>query len=220
VVATAGRRFRMVRTARRRAADPYCHPGLGATVPSVESPGSLLPARLAAGDDRALAEAFDLLGSAVHATALSVLGDATTAQDVVQDVFVELWCHPERYDPAAASLRTYLTLCARHRAQDIVRSNLRRAGREQRHERLVPAQRQPSPTDQVAEAETAAAVRNAVRLLPPDQREVVELAYFGGLSYRDVARVVGIPEGTAKSRVRLALARLEHLLDRNLLEPS
>jgi len=200
--------------------DHCSHPGRGATVRAVESSGSLLRARLAAGDDRALAEAFDLLGSAVHATASSVLGDATSAQDVVQDVFVDLWCHPERYDPALGSLRTYLTLCARHRAQDVVRTNQRRTGREQRHERLVPAQRQPSPADQVAAAETAAAVRDALRLLPPDQREVLELAYFGGLSYRDVARAIGIPEGTAKSRVRLALARLEGLLDRELLEPS
>jgi len=59
-----------------------------------------------------------------------------------------------------------------------------------------------------------------VRRLPPEQRQVVELAYFGGLSYRDVARQMGIPEGTAKSRVRLALAKLETVLDRQLLEPS
>jgi RNA polymerase sigma-70 factor (ECF subfamily) len=102
----------------------------------------------------------------------------------------------------------------------VIRSELRRAGREERHQRLVPRPREPSPGELVADAETASAVRDAVRLLPPDQREVVELAYFGGLSYRDVARAVGIPEGTAKSRVRLALAKLETVLDRSLLEPS
>jgi RNA polymerase sigma-70 factor (ECF subfamily) len=58
-----------------------------------------------------------------------------------------------------------------------------------------------------------------VRRLPPDQREAVELAYFGGLSYRDVALVLGVPEGTAKSRVRLALAKLGALLDRRMLDP-
>jgi RNA polymerase sigma-70 factor (ECF subfamily) len=187
----------------------------------VESfPGSLLADRLAAGDERALAEAFDTLGAAVHLTALQVLGDAAAAQDVVQDVFVELWCHPHRYDASLGSLRTYLTLCARHRAHDLVRAELRRAGREQRHQRLVPAQREPSPGEQVTAAETASAVREAVGLLPRDQREVVELAYFGGLSYRDAAVALGIPEGTAKSRCRLALAKLERLLDRELLEPS
>ena len=190
------------------------------TVPAVESPGSLLAARLAAGDDRALAEAFDQFAPAVHATALQILGDHVRAQDVVQDVFVELWSHPDRYDPSLAGPRTYLNLCARHRALDIVRSELRRAGREAQHTRLLPRPRQPSPGDEVAEADAASAVRAAVRALPPDQRQVVELAYFGGLSYRDVALRVGIAEGTAKSRLRLALAKLGTALDHELLEPS
>jgi RNA polymerase sigma-70 factor (ECF subfamily) len=191
----------------------------GGTVRAVESRGSLLIARLAAGDDRALAEVFDELGPAVHATALQIVGDPA-AQDVVQDVLVDLWCHPQRYDESLGSLRTYLTLRARHRALDVLRSELRRAGREARHMRLLPAPRPPTPGEEVSEADTAETVRAAVRRLPPDQRRVVELAYFGGLSYRDVAQRMGIPEGTAKSRVRLALARLETLLDRQLLEPS
>lgn len=186
----------------------------------MESSGSLLAARLAAGDDRALAEAFDQFAPAVQATALQILGDHLAAQDVVQDVFVDLWSHPERYDAALAGLRTYLNLRARHRAVDVVRSDLRRAGREARHTRLLPPPRQPSPGDEVAEADTASAVRAAVRALPPEQRQVVELAYFGGLSYRDVALRIGIAEGTAKSRVRLALAKLETVLDHELLEPS
>jgi RNA polymerase sigma-70 factor (ECF subfamily) len=185
----------------------------------VESLGSLLAARLAAGDDRALAEVFDELGPAVHATALQVLGDPA-ADDVVQDVFVDLWCHPQRYDESLGSLRTYLTLCARHRALDVLRSELRRAGREERQARLLPAPRPPSPGDEVADADAASVVRDAVRALPPDQRRVVELAYFCGLSYREVARRMGIPEGTAKSRLRLALAKLETVLDHQLLEPS
>jgi RNA polymerase sigma-70 factor (ECF subfamily) len=184
------------------------------------STDQLLAARIAAGDERALAEVYDALAGTVYASALRVLGSTSSAQDVVQEVFVELWCHPERYDAALGTLRTFLTVCSRHRAHDVLRSELRRAGREQRREWLTPQQRDPSPSEQVADAETASAVRDAVRLLPPSQREVVELAYFHGLSYRDVARATGIPEGTAKSRVRLALARLETLLDRHMLESS
>jgi RNA polymerase sigma-70 factor (ECF subfamily) len=191
----------------------------GGTVRAVESVGSLLIARLAAGDDRALAEVFDELGPAVRATALQILNGAA-ADDVVQDVFVDLWCHPERFDESLGSLRTYLTLCARHRALDLLRSELRRAGREERHARLLPAPRPPSPGEEVADADTASVVRAAVGSLPPDQRRAVELAYFCGMSYRDVAVRMGIPEGTAKSRVRLALAKLETLLDHHLLEPS
>jgi RNA polymerase sigma-70 factor (ECF subfamily) len=184
------------------------------------STDALLAARLAAGDDRALAEVLDAFGAAVYATAQHVLGNAAAAQDVVQDVFVDLWRNPQRYEHTLGTLRTYLTLSARHRAQDVLRSELRRAGRESRHQRLTRAQPATSPSDAVVDAHAASAVRAAVGELPPDQREVIEMAYFGGLSYREVARAVGIPEGTAKSRVRLALAKLELILDRDLLEPS
>jgi RNA polymerase sigma-70 factor (ECF subfamily) len=186
----------------------------------VEPTDALLTARLAAGDDRALAQAFDQLGSAVYGAALRVLGEWTAAQDIAQDVFVELWSHPDRYDPAAGSLRTYLTVLARRRAIDMVRSELRRIARQERNHRLTPHQGIASPSDEVEAAEAAGVVRAAVRLLPDSQREVVELAYFGGLSYREVALAIGIPEGTAKSRLRLALAKLESVLDRQLLELS
>jgi RNA polymerase sigma-70 factor (ECF subfamily) len=186
----------------------------------VESADALLTARLAAGDDHALGEAFDRLGPAVYGAALRVLGEWTAAQDVVQDVFVELWSNPGRYDPAAGSLRTYLTVLARHRAVDIVRSELRRIARQERNQRLTPKPELPSPGEEVAAAEAAGVVRKAVRLLPDSQRQVVELAYFGGLSYREVARAAGIPEGTAKSRLRLALAKLESVLEPQLLELS
>jgi len=186
----------------------------------VESSDSALVARLSAGDDRALAEAFDSLGSAVFTAAHGVLRDAAAAQDVVQDVFVDLWSRPGRFDQRLGSLRTYLMLCARHRAQDVVRSAVRRAGREERSARRLPAPRQPTPEEQVADAETRSAVRSALRTLPPDQRELVELTYFGGFSYREVARTLGIPEGTAKSRVRLALAKLGTVLDGQRLERS
>jgi RNA polymerase sigma-70 factor, ECF subfamily len=87
---------------------------------------ALVAARLAAGDHRALTEVVDRLGPAVYGVALRVLGYHAGAQDVVQDVFVELWSHPDRYDPSAGSLRGYLTMQARHRAVDLVRSEVRR----------------------------------------------------------------------------------------------
>ncbi len=194
----------------------YSGPVRGSIVRAVESSDQLLAARLAAGDERALTEVFDTLASAVYGAAVHVLGESAAAQDVTQDVFVELWRRPQRYDPALGSLRTYLALTARHRAYDLLRSELRRIGREERHHRL---EVEPRSVDAI-DALTAAAVRDAVRALPAEQRQVVEMAYFGGLSYREVARAVGIPEGTAKSRIRLALGRLETLLDRQLLESS
>jgi RNA polymerase sigma-70 factor (ECF subfamily) len=186
----------------------------------VQPSDSLLAARVAAGDDQALAEVFDRLAPVAYGAALRVLGQCTPAQDVVQDVFVELWSHPERYDPAAGTLRTYLGVLARHRALDLVRSDLRRLARQERAYRLAPGQRQTSPCEEVTAAHTAGLVRDAVNLLPPDQRRVVELAYFQGMTSQEVAQAVGIPVGTAKSRLRLALAKLEAALDRQLLESS
>jgi RNA polymerase sigma-70 factor, ECF subfamily len=192
--------------------------GWEVSVRGVGGTDAALAARLAAGDDQALAEIFDRLGPAVYGTAVRVLGPGDTAHDVVQDVFVELWCHPGRYDPAAGSLHTYLGMLARHRAVDLVRSELRRIARQERHVRLDAGSCYPSPSDVVLTAEAGGAVRDAVRLLPQEQRRVIELAYFQGLTCREVARAAGIPEGTAKSRLRLALAKLETMLDRQLLE--
>jgi len=140
-----------------------------ASVQGMGGTDALVAARLAAGDEHALGEVFDRLAPGVYGAALRVLGDDCTAQDVVQDVFVELWSHPDRYDPAAGTLRTYLIVLARHRAVDLVRSELRRVARQERHYRLTPAQRHPSPCETVAAAEAAGVVREAVRSLPRDR---------------------------------------------------
>jgi RNA polymerase sigma-70 factor (ECF subfamily) len=200
----------------------YCLAAVGrASVRGVGGMDAVLAARLAAGDDHALAEVFDALAYSVYSSARRVLGDDSAAQDVVQDVFVELWTHPGRYDPAAGTLRTYLTMLARHRAVDLLRSELRRVARQERSYRLTAA---PSAAagagDEVVATETTSLIRAAVQGLPASQRQVVELAYFKGLTCREVASAVGIPEGTAKSRLRLALAKLGRILDRELLESS
>jgi RNA polymerase sigma-70 factor (ECF subfamily) len=204
-----------------RATRRHC-PGTGirVSVTGVEGSDALLAARLAAGDDHALAEVFDRLAPAAYGAALGVLGAGPAAEDVVQDVFVELWTRPDQYDPSAGPLRAYLGVLARNRAVDVLRSELRRAARQQRHEQLVPPQPCPSPAEQVLAADTVSRVQAAVRLLPEAQRRVVELAYFGGMTCREVAAAVGIPEGTVKSRLRLALGKLAAALDRQLLEPS
>ena len=188
--------------------------------PSVARMGSSdahLVARLAAGDDHALAEIFDELGAVVYGAARRIVGQEALAYDVVQDVFVRLWTHPERYDDSVGTLATYLGMLARSRALDLVRSELRRAARQERHLRLNSPEPRASVADQVAATESARLGRGAIAALPDDQRRAVELAYFEGLSYREVAIAEGIPEGTAKSRIRLAHAKLATLLDRELL---
>jgi RNA polymerase sigma-70 factor, ECF subfamily len=180
--------------------------------------GTLLAARLAAGDNHALTEIVNRFGAVVYGAAACVVGDGGSAQDIVQDVFVELWSHPDRYDPAAGSLRSYLALRARHRAVDAVRSEMRRIARQERHYRLAVGQMPLSPGEHALAADVASAVREAVQRLPAGQRQVVELAYFQGMTCREVAQAAAIPEGTVKSRLRLALAKLETVLDRQLLD--
>ena len=199
----------------------YCPvDGNRASVHEVGDADALLAARLAAGDHTALAEVFDRLAPAVYSGALRVLGHHAAAQDVVQDVFVELWSHPGRYDPDVGPLRAYLTMQARHRAVDLIRSEMRRAARQERSSRMEPGEPDPSPSEHVMASEAAAAVRAAIAMLPESQRRIIELAYFRGLTCREAAKAAGIPEGTAKSRLRLALAKLETVLDRQLLESS
>jgi RNA polymerase sigma-70 factor (ECF subfamily) len=189
-----------------------------ASVRTVDPADAILAARLVAGDEDALSEVFDRYAAVVLAAARRVVANGSAAEDVVQDVFVALWQHPDRYDADRGSLRTFLTTLAHHRGVDLVRSELRRIGRERLSARLIPEQR--VSCDDADAHIVAELVRDAVNLLPGEQRQVVELAYFKGLSYRDVAATAGIPEGTAKSRLRLALAKLEATLDPQLLETS
>ena len=170
-----------------------------------------LSARLAAGDDHALAEAFAQYGGFVHGLALKVTRDSAAADEITQTVFVALWERPDRYDPVRGALRPYLGVLAHRRAVDWLR---RETASRRRTERSLAAGDASVPD--VAEAATtvlvAERVRQAVADLPDDQRRALELAYFDGLTYRQVAEKLEIPEGTAKSRLRLGLARLASAL--------
>jgi RNA polymerase sigma-70 factor (ECF subfamily) len=173
-----------------------------------------LVARLAAGDAAALAEMHDRYSRLVFGLARRVLGDDTMAEDVTQEVFVSVWQQPERFDPTRGSLRSWLGLLAHRRAVDRVRAEVRRAKGEHQ---LDPTE--PVTTDaenevdvQLARAWLAGRVQEALAKLPDEQREAVVLAYYGGRTYRQVAVELDIPEGTAKSRLRLALAKLDELL--------
>ncbi len=191
-----------------------------AAVPAVRSrpvPGApatddrLLRDRLVAGDDRALASVIEEFGSLVRNVARRVLRDDAAADDVVQDVFVWLWERPDRFDPDRGSLRSFLAVVARRRAIDWIRrhdADRRRADRVAQDAPLVNT----DLAEDVTARDDAARVRAAVATLPSDQREAITLAFFGGLSYREVAVQLHIPEGTAKSRLRLALAKLSATL--------
>jgi RNA polymerase sigma-70 factor (ECF subfamily) len=186
-------------------------------VRAVDSADAVLVARLTAGDEEALAEVWQRHGPLVYGLARRLTGDASTAEDVTQEVFVTLWQQPEHFDAQRGSLRAYLGVHAQRRAIDALRRDGRRTQREHRHHRLHPAS-EATPGDTAECNALADVVRDAIGRLPAEQREAVELAYFKGLTQREVATALGIPEGTAKSRLRLAQTKLQSWLDPELLE--
>lgn len=166
-----------------------------------------LVARICAGDDSAFAELYDQFSPLVYGVALRVTGSPVVAADATQEVFVGFWERPDRFDAGRGSLRSYLSVAGRRRAIDA----LRRSSRAVRGEQRVAEQAPMAPPD-VEEAAAALVtgerVRRAVDALPAEQRRAIELAYFAGLTFVEVAARLGIPEGTAKSRLRLGLAKL------------
>jgi RNA polymerase sigma-70 factor (ECF subfamily) len=162
--------------------------------------------RLLAGDDDALAEAYDQWSTLIHSLAMRITADHAAAEDVTQDVFVHLWQHPDRYDPHRGALRSWLCLLARSRALDWLR---RCRTQDRYHAAAAAIAPMPAEVDDgvVWQAE-AKAVREAVAALPDRQREAVLLAYYRGRTYREVARDLEIPEGTAKGRLKAALSGL------------
>jgi len=180
------------------------------TVRYVAEHDTVLVDRLAAGDDDALKELFDRYSGFVLGLARRVTHNEQVAEEVVQDVFASIWAKPQRYNASRGSLRAYLGVLTYSRAVDVVRSDVRRRAREARFvAEDVDLRANVDPLDT---SSTAEAVRNAIACLPDDQRLAVELAFFHGHTYREVATVLAIPEGTAKSRLRLAQAKLGVLL--------
>ena len=171
--------------------------------------------RVAAGDDSALAAIYDRYASLVHGLAKRMLG-APSAADVCQEVFVALWRHPDRFDATRGPLPSYLATFAHRRCIDELRRTGRRVANEERAVDPPPSRDEPETVG--LQRLTTSAVRRALDLLPEAQRRAVELAYFQGLTFREVATATGVSEGTAKSRLRLARERLAVALDH--LAPS
>jgi RNA polymerase sigma factor (sigma-70 family) len=174
-----------------------------------------LAARLMAGEQAALTEAYERYAGLVFGLARRVLGDDALAEDVTQEVFVFIWEQPERFDASRGSLRSWLGVLTHRRSVDRVRVEQGRSRREarvgQREQLPVPAS-SGEVDDELTREWLAGRVQAALDQLPSEQREAVVLAYYGGRTYREVAAELAIPEGTAKSRLRLALAKLDQIL--------
>ncbi|UDY34067.1 ECF RNA polymerase sigma factor SigK [Dermatobacter hominis] len=181
--------------------------------PTDGDPADSLMARVAKGDQGAFAELYDLLAPRVHAVVLRVLRDPAMAEEVTQEVMVEVWRLAPRYDRSRGGVRTWASTISHRRAVDRVRATQSSRDRDERDAVLGSA----SPAvDEVAEVVEDRLERERVALamdsLTDTQRESIELAYWSGYTYREVAAVLDVPEGTVKTRIRDGLIRLrDHL---------
>ena len=163
--------------------------------------------RVALGDHDAFARLYDRLAPLVYGVVLKVLRSPEQSEEVTQEVFVELWRSAPRFDGERASVRSWAAMVAHRRAVDRVRSEQASRRRDD-----LEWSKTPSPHDPVvAEIESSIdqyRVRKAMQSLTEAQREAVELAYFGGHTYREVAVLLGVPEGTVKTRIRDGMIKL------------
>jgi len=169
--------------------------------------------------EAALAEVYRRHGAAVFGLCTRVLGNQAMAEDVTQELFLRLWNEPHRFDPQRGALRSFLQREAHSRSIERVRSEDARRRREERsHRELV--EDPPTVEVEVEARVESQQLRNALSSLAPNERRAIELAYFGGLSYRDVALELGQPEGTVKSRIRAGLRTLAAMIDSNELDSN
>jgi RNA polymerase sigma-70 factor, ECF subfamily len=172
-----------------------------------KDPLDMLLSRAGRGDQPAFSELYDALAPLLHGVVLKVVRDPAQSEEVTQEAFIELWRLAPRYDSSRGSVRSWASTIAHRRAIDRVRSE--QSGRD-RAER--DAQTRPIQSNDVAEQVVAnidgTRVRKALERLTEIQRQAVELAYFGGHSYREVALLLDVAEGTIKTRIRDGMIRL------------
>ena len=172
--------------------------------------------RLSYRDKRAFEAIFDRYGDLVYSTALRVLRDPHLAQDVSQEIFVRLWRKPASYVAERGRFLTWLISVTRNKAVDEIRSRGRRRRYEtaspEEQERELPAANTNDPALSAQLAEQAGIIRAALAELPPEQREAIELAYFGGLTQQEISERLAQPLGTVKTRIRLGMQKLRAAL--------
>jgi RNA polymerase sigma-70 factor (ECF subfamily) len=163
---------------------------------------------IAGGDESSLAALYDRYHLLTFSLALRVVNDRGRAEDVVQDAFLSVWRKASSFAEGRGSVKTWLTSIVRNRAIDVVRA---RRESDADDEAVLLALRDPSPSvvEQVTAALDAETIRAAMSALPIEQRQAVVMAYFEGRSHSEISDLTGLPLGTVKSRIRLAMQRLK-----------
>lgn len=180
-------------------------------VPVTELTDAGLVVALSRYNQDALAEAYRRHAGAVYGLARRLLTDDALAEEIVQEVFLRLWNRPEQFDPGRGALRSFLLAQCHGRAVDMLRSEQARRRREDRDARRT-AEGGYDVELHVWDLAVAERMRDALASLPEAERTAIELAYYGGHSYREVAELLREPEGTIKSRIRSGLRRLRPVL--------
>ncbi len=169
--------------------------------------------RVAGGDESALSALYDETCSIVYSLAYRVLREAGTAEEVTLDVYTQVWRSAASFDSSRGSVFSWLTMLARSRSIDRLRHWANRAGREEPiDEASGIASPRAGPEEQASWEQQRKRVCDALNVLPPEQRQVIELGYFSGLSQGEIADEIGIPLGTVKTRVRLGMLKLREAL--------
>lgn len=169
--------------------------------------------RIAKGDQAALAALYDSTNRLVYGLILRVLGDSSTAEEVLLDVYTQVWRQAATYDTGRGSPLAWLTTIARSRAIDRLRSGWQEQQRKEPLDLLTDRETGvASPEEMTVASERQRFVRSALALLSPEQREVIELAYYGGLSHSEIAAKLNQPLGTVKTRTRLGMIKLRDAL--------
>ena len=172
-----------------------------------ESSDSSLVVSIGRYHEDALAEVYRRHAGAVFALARRLLADRTLAEEIVQEVFLRLWNDPDKFDPDRGSLRSYLLAQCHGRSVDLIRSESSRRRREEK-ELTLAAEAGYDLEHEVWDMAIADRMKGALQSLPEGEREAILLAYFGGHTYREVADLLGTPEGTVKSRIRAGLKKM------------
>lgn len=168
---------------------------------------------MAAGNHEALAQLYDRYAGLAYGVALRVLGDPGRAEDAVQDAFMNVWKRAASFDPERGSLRAWLLTSVRNRCIDYLRGRGSHERQEQELQPEVAYALSPSdPWREVALSLERTAVRDAMASLPAEQRQAIELAYFGGYSHTEIADMTRVPLGTVKGRMRLGLEKMSSYL--------
>lgn len=166
-------------------------------------------ARVQDGDARAFEVIFDRHADAAFSLAYRMCGRRVTAEDVVQEAFLSLWRSGARYDRRRGSVRSWVLGVVHNRAIDLFRRDSVRTSKDVSDEGAVERMRAPDSTEgEVHRREEASEVQGALQELPDDQRQVIELAYFGGFTHSEIAEQLKLPAGTVKGRMRLGLTKL------------